>query len=274
MVDRWLFSDWLDAEISAVSHITSKSGWAPFPEGYKEFRNAFRNEVLATDCRAFDWTFPDWVVLQLYKIRCDQCLNQDAAYFRAVKRRYMEVLGPDAVVRLPSGKRLRQCVYGIMKSGWLRTISDNSAAQFIINVIAWCRLTGEPFPPFWAMGDDVIMEWLGKIDVEEFVRILNSLGVVIKSYNYERGFAGFKFEREGGVDYVTPLYPGKHRFLLNHYGEDPDVILSYSLIYSMARDSELTRYLDRNCKFPRSYLRSWATGLVRCHLNPAVPSWI
>lgn len=275
MVDRWLFSDWMEAEISAVSRTSTRAGWAPFPEGYFDFRNTFRGRVFATDCRSFDWTFPDWLVPLLVKLRLDQCKWRSAGYDAAVSRRYEEVLGRRCVVRLPSGRRFRQCVGGIMKSGWLRTISDNSAAQYLLNAIAWGRLTSRPFPTLWAMGDDVIMDWPDRsVDVEQFVTELGRLGVVIKSFDHDRSFAGFRFERDNGVDYVTPCYPGKHRFLLNHYAGDPEIIIAYSLLYSMARDSEITSFLDARSRITRRCLRNWAQGLVKCETLAACPPWL
>lgn len=57
-----------------------------------------------------------------------------------------------------------QSDYGLMKSGWLLTLSANSAAQFLQASVAWQRMqkmhivhTDTEAPYLWAMGDDMLL---------------------------------------------------------------------------------------------------------------------
>jgi len=265
MVDRWLFSDWTQAELDDVMSVMSKAGWSPLPEGFRDFRDTFRGKVITTDCSSFDWTFPSWVVEELLEIRLEQCRNLDSAYEFAVRARFEEVLGTECLIRLPNGDLFQQCRLGLMKSGWYRTIAENSAAQGLITALAWLRSGfDQDLPVLWAMGDDVVMSWpYGQPEAEKFSAALGTTGVINKHWSFRREFAGFEF----GEKTVTPLYPAKHQFMLNR--ADPDLLrdlgIAFDLLYALARDEvkvKIQPFLNRFSPLMRSYARAWAFGMV------------
>lgn len=270
MVDRWLFSDWVLKEIEQVAEISGKTGWAPVPLGFLDILLAFQGNTIATDCSAFDWTFPSWLIANLVRAHLEQCKDQDVVYQQMVLRRYSQVLGPDCIVRLPDGTRLQQQFWGLMKSGWLRTISENSCAQVMINCVAWLRAFPDiQFPhPIWTMGDDVIMAWpLDYTDetIQRFLKALSSVGVIIKQWTDELEFAGFSYARESGRYKVRPLYPSKHMYSIG-YTKEPivkDVALAFNLLYSMSELSPgMEQFILDNSPVSRSFAYAWAVGLI------------
>lgn len=275
MVDRWLFGPLVQSQIENVNRSSCKTGWSPMPEGFRQLRNEFRKEVLTTDCSSFDWTFPEWVVDVITEALLEMCRGCPDWFVTAVKMRIDEVLGARCLVILPDGTVLRKKVRGIMPSGWLLTILVNSLAQLIINALAWLREFPElDFPLLWGMGDDVIMENpLTEAEVERFITRLNTLGVLIKQHSRDREFAGFRFE---GAK-VTPLYPEKHRFLINHAEEKvwEELANSLKLLYALSDAkvyAEISEFVESRTYVTTSMARAWAFGMVvdlGCKVAPA-----
>lgn len=264
MVDRILFGPMQRTEIANVHAIAGKTGWSSVPEGYKSLVSEFPGDVLATDCSAFDWTFPEWLVEVTIRTRLEQLDSHDPVYERMARRRWFEVLGTDCVVRLPGGQRYRQLKPGLMKSGWYLTISVNSQAQELLTIAAYRRCFTTRIPKVWSMGDDVLMEWLGE-DEEKFVGELRSLGILTKHALHRREFAGFEFLITPQGVRVNPLYGPKHRFLLAHtpVADLEEVLTSYALLYGLASDSVsewVAPYLRRFSRWTKTAAIVWATG--------------
>lgn len=242
--------------------IPGKTGWAPLPVGYRALEAVFPSSVLATDCSSFDWTLPEWLPNLLLDCRIQQVRLPSPWYVAALKNRWHAVLR-SAIVRLPSGRRFQQQHWGVMKSGWFRTIAENSAAQVLINSLAWLR-TGNagPMPTLWAMGDDVLMEWPDDCDVRHFEEQLRTTGILVKSGTRDREFAGFRF----GTGTVTPLYPRKHEFLLRYVSPAvrEEVATAYTLCYALAEPEQkawITHYLTPSASINTATAIGWATGL-------------
>lgn len=268
MVDRILFSSWKDVDAACVMQRAGKSGWAPMPVGFYDVLECFPDEVLATDCSAFDWTYPSWIPDMILDIKLEQTQSYSPEYSAAARARFNEVLGTNCTIRLPDGSRLRQTKMGIMKSGWLLTISANSDAQELITLLAWQRAypdLGE-CPLLWSMGDDVLMRWYPQLDSQPLVSELLRAGILSKFASPRREFSGFEFGRDPHP-WVDPLYPEKHKFLLAHTAEEDleEVITSLGLIYSMARPATrgwLEPLLARYSRWSDSIYKAWAHGLL------------
>lgn len=267
MVDRCLFTSQLKTEVRNPFSQASKSGWTPMPEGFHELISTFPGETLATDCSAFDWTFPSWLVDVILEARLDATRSVSEDYATAVRSRWHEVLGTRCVLRLPSGHRYRQVKAGLMKSGWLLTISVNSEAQEYISRIAWMRSRKDEFPAFWAMGDDVLMSWRGG-DPSRFIKRIRELGILTKMHSFDREFSGFLFSK-GAL--VVPLYPDKHKFILAHTPSDAlvEIISNYGLLYALAGESWVDPLLAEYGRWSKRTCRAWALGLLAPGLRPA-----
>lgn len=260
ILDRWLFQEWHETELEQVAHCATKNGWAPFPLGFRDVRRAFPEGVLNTDASSFDWTVPAWAVDELIELRLSQVRNITPAYANMVRNRYEEVLGTQCTVRLPTGARYRQQRRGFMKSGWLRTLADNSALQLMIHSLAYRRAYGESPGEIWVMGDDILMHWPAGQDQRPMIKELSALGLLVKRAGQERHFAGFDFDG----DKVTPLYPIKHMLSLNRCPESerPLLIDAYSYMYAKSGDSVMKRWLDSNAPMAPCFYHAWAEGLI------------
>uniref|UniRef100_A0AAT9JA11 RNA-directed RNA polymerase n=1 Tax=Neotermes castaneus sobeli-like virus 1 TaxID=3133514 RepID=A0AAT9JA11_9VIRU len=234
MVDRILMRSWQHVEERNVMSIPGKTGWTPTPAGFRQFNATFTGPVLATDCSSFDWTFPSWVAQELLEIRLSMMERSDPVYEKLVRARWAQVLR-DAVLQLPSGDRLQQVGWGLMKSGWLRTIAENSSAQVLINALAWirCGQSIASFPTIWTMGDDVILDWDTSLPSPEFEEQLKTTGILVKQSTTAREFAGFEIDGR----HVTPLYCQKHGFSLQHVSHEQKSVLSeaYMRLYALAK---------------------------------------
>lgn len=269
MVDRCLFYPWVASEVACVDSVTAKAGWSPLPDGFKAVWTTFpEKSSLAVDKTAWDWTMPGWVVLAYLAIKLRQTRGCTRDYQWMCLLRMMMVVGPGAVFRLPTGRRLRQRFWGLMKSGWFLTLSCNSMAQLCQHLLAWGRLRLRwELPYLWAMGDDMLVRWtLPRWLVKVYLHNLSMTGCIVKHGIFDRQFAGFRFSGE----LVTPLYKEKHQYALRHLkpAVEESTVLAYSLLYALSGDDWLVKYHDK-LGVDEVTLRSWALGLTRfCFVVP------
>lgn len=265
IVDRLLFADFFRLEVQHFDEVVSKTGWSPIPGGYRLFNANFRGTVLATDCSCFDWTYPEWLPKLFMQTLLQRARGVSPLYVKMVEARFSQVLGPTAIVRLPSGKRFRQRIWGVMKSGWLLTLMGNSNAMLILFSIAWKRAQSHygtrPLPLLWAMGDDVIMSWYDGLDPSYLVGELEQLGVIIKQFTFQREFAGFEILKSG---HVTPLYPNKHRFHLAYHTEEEltELAPAYGCLYALAKERpQIVQHLVKQYSpYTWCFYECWARG--------------
>lgn len=263
VVDRILFQNWVEMEERHVLDIPGKTGWVPIPFGYRVFNRAFPSRMLATDCSSFDWTVPPWASEMLLELRMEQSpLTIDQQIL--ISRRWEQVMGRRCVVALPDGSRFQQGTSGLMKSGWFRTIADNSDLQLLINALAWIRShRHKRFPLMWSMGDDVALDW-GDYDQKAFEEALATTGIIVKTGSERREFAGFEISLSGSV---TPLYAEKHDFLLRHVTPElkQDVANSYTLLYAKAEGpfkDVIDTYVSPHSTVSPGQATMWAEGVV------------
>nr|QRW42888.1 putative replicase [Pafsystermes virus] len=258
VVDRYLFSSWSEADLLHVASSPCKAGWSPLPSGFAAFNAAFPGKVLATDCSSFDWTFPEWTAQLLLDLRLQQCMDPPQWYSNAVRARWAQVLR-HSVVRLPDGRRFQQQRWGVMKSGWFRTIHENSGAQWLINALAALR-ADIPLGTIWTMGDDVILEWDDSYDVESFEAQLRQCGILVKRSSHEREFAGFVM---GPGLYVRPAYRDKHLFALAYVPPSlaSEVADAYACYYHLSGDREIATILAPHVTLTELQRLAWCLGV-------------
>lgn len=266
VVDRCLFQTWQKVEIANCLQIAGKTGWSPMPEGFPQLYGLGDN-VLATDCSAFDWTYPAWLAKLTLEIRLTQTREYSQEFAQAARNRWNEVLGTDCIMRLPNGQIFRQTRLGIMKSGWLLTISGNSMAQELITLLALRRARPQQqLGRLWSMGDDVLMQWDGS-DSRDLEQAIATCGILQKFSVARAEFAGFLFEGNTAKPRINPLYVDKHKFLLAHRSEKelPEVVTAYGFLYALA-DEDTRLWLDpilrRYSRWPQIVFRHWALGVI------------
>uniref|UniRef100_A0AAT9JGD2 RNA-directed RNA polymerase n=1 Tax=Zootermopsis nevadensis sobeli-like virus 2 TaxID=3133523 RepID=A0AAT9JGD2_9VIRU len=264
MVDRILYSGFSLIEKRKCLSIPGKTGWSPLPVGFKAFRAKFNDEdVLATDCSAFDWTFPEWVVDLLLVLYEDMLVNPSDTFSKMFRARWYQVLHR-AILRLPDGTRYEQCDAGLMKSGWFRTISVNSAAQVLIHDLAALRSGIRRPIQLWTMGDDVLMSWPKDEPEAAFLAALATTGILVKQAERSPDFAGFRITANA----VLPLYPRKHLFLLGHVAPDMAEMVAnaFVMMYCLSEGSLAVQIRSAVAKYATLTTRRashWAHGVVR-----------
>lgn len=271
LLDRLLFMGWLLAEMDNPEHTVCKVGWSPIPEGYLHLINTMPNKAKcwAVDKKAWDWTMPGWVVKAYVDTKLDFS-NADLCYKLAVRNRVSEVVGPRCVIAMPDGTLLQQLQWGLQKSGWLLTLTLNSAAQDLQHILASLRVGLSDNVVVWAMGDDLLCyaDWTDQQAVL-YGEALDKTGCIVKYINNTREFCGFNYEQ--GCD---PLYQDKHKFLLEYCPEDKlrELIASYSLLYALSDSPWFWKIQPRFALCGQESYRGFAQGLRACPPVPAPPS--
>lgn len=270
LLDRLLFIGWIIAERDNPEHCVSKVGWCPIPAGYQQLLVTMpdNRKCWAVDKKAWDWTMPGWVVKTYVDTKLG-LTNTNGVYTNIVYNRVAEVVGPRCVVALPDGTLLRQLTWGLQKSGWLLTLSLNSAAQDMQHLLA-CRRLGWPDEGtiVWAMGDDLLCyaNW-SEEQASDYAAALDKTGCIVKYIKNVREFCGFSYER--GCD---PLYQDKHKFLMEYCPLEKlrDLISTYSVIYALSDASWFWKVQARYALCGQEPYRRFAQGLGPC---PPIPAY-
>lgn len=227
---------------------------------------------VAVDKTAWDWTVPWWVLHAYLEMKLRQTINCTEAYARACTARFLEVVGKRCIIELPSGARIRQTTMGLMKSGWLLTLSANSYAQLLQHELALLRIGVDDETLVWAMGDDSLAHW--KVDdetLQRYVEALSTTGCIVKHAIRRREFAGFEFSQGR----VIPLYAEKHKHMLAYAAEENlrQMVLSYGIMHVKAGTTWFDSLWPAVTEVVElSTLNAWADGLVKLEILDSVPA--
>lgn len=276
MVDRCLFYPWFDTEIKHHFQCTSKGGWSPIPQGYQRLMEEFPERgSVAVDKSLWDWTMPAWVVDRYVAAKMRQCVNPTPEYKWTCWRRLYQVLGPGAKFQMSTGVCWQQEGWGLMKSGFLLTLSMNGAAQYFQHALAWRRMGRGSLPPkIWTMGDDTLTTFDPKL-IPVYHDQLRQTGCLVKMVEVAREFAGFRYEGNVATAIVTPLYEDKHKFILSYVSESEEkqTLFSFSLLYALARPGWQQIAMARGGVEVGPVQRMWAKGQIKLDLLDIMPSW-
>lgn len=245
IIDHMLYGELNDKFIREFPHIPSRAGWTPYGGGWKWVP---QNKVVAIDKSSWDWTVPGWLLEAVEEVRANLTggddLWQDLSGWR-----YRSLFGHPVFVT-SGGVFLRQNDPGVMKSGCVNTISDNSIMQVILHELVCLTLNIDP-GEIWAMGDDTLQA--RPADLSSYMRELSKY-CIVKQAVEEAEFCGHVFQG----DLVEPAYFGKHCFTLLHASPlvQADLCRSYSLLYHRSsRRDFIKRVLESfDCEIPNSRL--------------------
>lgn len=237
IVDHMLFDGFNEKVIEQAPLGSVKVGWSPMMGGWK----VVPQHGVAIDKKGWDWTMQPWLFDAILKfkfelLRGDE--SQKAKWLDLASWRYRSLFF-EAEFYVPSGHVLKQTQPGVMKSGSVVTIVDNSLAQVILHFRALVELGWKPREEdyFWALGDDTKQS--KPRDLEAYLSKLSQF-CVIKDYTELNEFSGCRFYNGGRIE---PLYKGKHAYNLLH--ADPsiesDLAFSYALLYQRSIDKDNIR---------------------------------
>lgn len=221
LVDHLLFSDMNTQMIENWINLPSKVGWSPYMGGWK----AMPKSGMALDKSAWDWTMQMWLIDLVLKVRVSLCSNMTDQWKDLATWRYKQLfVNPEFITS--GGLVLRQKNPGVMKSGCVNTITDNSIAQVILHNRV-CLETGIEPGVIYSMGDDTLQTVPTRVG--EYLSAMSSFARV-KEPIFKVEFAGMEFKRNGIVE---PLYRGKHAFQILHVIPEvlPSLAQSYQLLY-------------------------------------------
>lgn len=223
-----LFDGFNEAIIDKSYSSSVKVGWSPYGGGWRQIPR----QGVSIDKSAWDWTASYWLFDLILKYKYQTC--HDSPF----KKRWLDLaswryrcLFKDPFFIEPGGLIFRQIKPGVMKSGSVVTIVDNSLAQLLIHYRALDDIGQEPEGWIFSLGDDTRQSIPRNFDA--YLAALNKYSIV-KEHTLACEFAGYRYRRSG----IEPLYKGKHAYILLH--ADPkveqDLARAYSLLYHRSRD--------------------------------------
>lgn len=239
LVDLLLFQPLNETMINNWPIIPPKVGWTPLLYGWSIIP---RDGVVTSDKGGWDWTVKMWLVELVLWLRLELCKTQGATrdlWTHLARWRYRALfVEPDFV--LSSGLVLRQKNPGVMKSGCVNTIADNSIMQVILHARI-CLEMGVDIPDILCMGDDTLQErsdW--SADTFREYQNLARRYCKLKVMQPKAEFCGFEFHGAR----VEPCYNGKHAFQVLHASENiaEDLARSYALLYHRSEQRDKWRH--------------------------------
>lgn len=236
LVDHMLFDEMNKTLLQTWPEHPSKPGWSHLQGGWRMIP---RETGMATDKSGWDWTCHLWLFEMILQVRAELCRTRGPKFDRWIElatMRYKQLfLEPELITS--GGTILRQLRPGVMKSGCVNTISDNSMGQVILHLRV-CLEIGVDVGWLFAMGDDVLQQ-----QVPELRPYLDRLAMFckVKAAQCVNEFAGFRFHGRR----VEPLYKGKHAFNLLHMNPKfmEEMVESYLLLYHRSSYRDWMRQL-------------------------------
>lgn len=221
IIDHMVFGPMNDNLIRNWPFIPNRPGWSQLVGGWK----AMPVETwTATDKSGWDWSCNAWYFEMALQVRLDLCENPSKEWLDLAVWRYQQLFKEVRFIT-SGGLILRQKRPGVMKSGCVNTISDNSMMQVMLHIRV-CLHLGIPIGRMLSMGDDVLQETPER--EQEYLDLLGQF-CHVKQAAHCNEFAGFRFHGKN----VEPLYKGKHAFALLHANEEylQQICDSYLLLY-------------------------------------------
>nr|QXV86562.1 RNA-dependent RNA polymerase [Solemoviridae sp.] len=226
IIDHMLFDELNDKMVASWIHIPGKAGWSPFGGGWRFMP---RETWMATDASSWDWTVQPWLLEMCLEFRARQCENLDERWLELASWRY-ECLYKNPLFITSGGLLLRQKAPGIMKSGCVNTISDNSLMQAILHLRVSLEIGMPTIPYLFTMGDDRLQEPIPDEFLEKYLEVTRQF-CILKYAQRKNEFSGFCFEGK----WIEPVHRAKHAYNLLHMDEKVVVPMAHSYVLNYHR---------------------------------------
>lgn len=239
IIDHMLFDSMNDLLKENWMEVPSKIGWAAVWGGWRAMPQG--ETWMALDKSGWDWTVNTWLVELVMQLR--QRLCKDGPHYsrwcELMEWRYEKLfLSPEFITS--GGYLLRQKRPGVMKSGCVNTIADNSMMQHLLHLRV-CFALGETPDSIICMGDDTLQKPLRRVD--EYLELMGTF-CKVKQVIMANEFAGFRFLGKR----VEPLYKGKHAFILLHLDDEVKQQVADSYLLNYHRSAYRNIMEDLFCK--------------------------
>lgn len=247
-----LLNDAINASIMEHRYnLPAQIGWNPFWGNSEWAVRKFTNPY-SLDKSLFDWTVSGWLIDAVRQFRHEIVVAPkewhtllDFSYDYSFNR---------AQFMLSDGQVYEQKTRGLMKSGLVNTLADNTLMQCFLQEIAYSHCNCEA-RPYIAIGDDVLME----APCEHFESNLKQyckLKYMEPSYN----FAGFNLKIK------EPEYWSKHinKLIFQEEKHLAETLETYTMLYCFSKDkfnyfSELLQEIDLTKVKTARYWQRWAS---------------
>ncbi|APG75923.1 hypothetical protein 2 [Hubei sobemo-like virus 27] len=226
IIDHMLFDPMNHRLYDNWHMVPSKVGWSPYKGGWRIFPT---QPLLAIDKSSWDWTVCGWLIEQIVQFRIMLCNNINDSWIKLATQRY-KCLFLNPLFLTSGGLVLKQKEAGVMKSGCVNTIADNSIMQLLLHLRVSLERGGDVDGLFYTMGDDTVQDEPN--DLDDYLSRLNQFSIVKQATNRTE-FAGMHFN----YSQVEPMYGGKHAFNLLHLDPENEeqVCSSYMLLYHRSK---------------------------------------
>lgn len=208
-------------------YITPAYAESFFGGSWKIFKDSCQRSgtVWSTDKQAWDWNAPGWVFELCKQLRIRLTRGSTEKWLAVVDWLYKDAY-VDSKILLGTGHIYKQSEPGLMKSGLVVTISDNSLGQDIVDAAAQISVGKRPMLKR-ATGDDVCQE--KPRDTAEYLERLQKFGCKVKCTMDKLEFMGFDFS-----DKIKPIYPHKHLWNVSRQKDEnlPTVLDAYCRLYA------------------------------------------
>lgn len=200
-----LFDDFNDKQIEKAYEIPSQQGIILNGGGWRVYYNLWTSLGLSCglDKKAWDWTVPGWKIRLALEFRKRMVYGRKYERWVYLAEKAYSALFDSPELILSDGSVYKQLFPGIMKSGCVNTISDNSVMQVIDHILV-CQDRGVSWSPLpRAVGDDTLScPWQYTENSGH-----DKYGAVVKSVSGME-FVGMEFTERGPM----PLYLEKHLY--------------------------------------------------------------
>lgn len=201
-----LFDFYNDALIEHSYDIPSQQGILLHGGSWRTYRNMWvsRGYDIGLDKTAWDWTVPGWKIFLVQELRQRLVYGPKFERWSSLVGKVYRALYHRAKLILSDGRVYEQVFDGIMKSGCVNTISDNSFMQVLDHLLVCQDVGVSPYPLPVAVGDDTLQcssQLPQPLAYQKY-------GAVVKSATEGLEFVGMNFTEVG----PQPLYFEKHLY--------------------------------------------------------------
>lgn len=239
IIDHMLFGEMNKKMVENYYKISAKVGWSQYNMGWTRIPLSGQS----SDKSGWDWTVKSWLIAFMFQLRLALCENPTADWYSLAEFRYYMLFGSPLFVT-SGGFIFKQTQPGVMKSGCVNTIADNSLMQEVLDLRVCFEVEEQPG---WlmSMGDDVYQ----KKRSDRYWEAISKY-CILKTKSDTPDFAGCLFK----PTLVEPLYHGKHCYRLLHVPDKDaqDTALSYCLFYHKSEKKDQIRKIlsDLNVQLP------------------------
>lgn len=201
-----LFDFMNDKQIQESYNIPSQQGIMLNGGAWRTYRNQWVGLGLnvGLDKRAWDWTVPGWKLEMVLEMRRRLVFGSKFERWSFLAGKTYSALYDKPLLILSDGSVVRQCYRGVMKSGCVNTIADNSMMQVFDHIFV-CEDMGVDYAPLpRCVGDDTLQKMEQVTEPWRYA----DYGAVVKSASEGLEFVGQEFLEVG----PQPLYLEKHLY--------------------------------------------------------------